>query len=75
MQLALRFGFALCLRQQHSRNMNQQRGTAVVVESMEEILDKAERKLKTMTPEERDDLWDEIEEYNTVHNGVTKVAV
>jgi hypothetical protein len=56
LQLALRFGFALCLKQR-------QRSATRVAETMESILAKAELQLKAMTQEERDQLWDDIEEF------------
>jgi hypothetical protein len=56
LQLALRFGFALCLKQR-------QRSATRVAETMQSILEKAELQLKAMTQEERDQLWDDIEEF------------
>jgi hypothetical protein len=64
MQLAMRYGFALCLQQQHSRQMNQQRGRkVVVVETMEDVLEKAEHTLNALTTAEQETLWDEIEAF------------
>jgi hypothetical protein len=76
MQLALRFGFALCLnhlqqqQRQNSSSRNPPHGeVTTTVDSMKGILEKAERELKAMTPAECDELWDEIEEF-TDHGGV-----
>jgi hypothetical protein len=64
-QLALRFGFALCLNRQRQGRENHRGSTTVVVETMEGLLEKAERKLKNMTSADREQLWDEIEEFAT----------
>jgi hypothetical protein len=76
MQLALRFGFALCLNhlRQRQRQSSTSRnphsgGVTTTVDSMEFILEKAERELKAMMPAECDELWDEIEEF-TDHGSV-----
>jgi hypothetical protein len=67
LQLALRFGFALCLKQQQREQQHQQqhdgrrrRSVAVVALGVEEMMEKAERKLNSMTPAERDLLWGEV---------------
>lgn len=74
MQLSLRFGYAICLKQLQRRNRLRRRSSSsnhiVVALSVEEMMEKAERKLNTMTPAERDQLWDEIQEFTEEESGL-----
>lgn len=56
MQLALRYGFALGLKQLENGSQH-----GATVATMKERLEKAECKLNSMTPAEQDQMWDKIE--------------